>query len=100
MGGGGGPTFGGSAGLLRMFNAQVGGQIAWLLPLAGVSLVVGLWTTRRAARTDLRRAGLVLFGVWALVHVARLLDPEGHLPSVLRERAGARPWRRWRASAS
>jgi 4-amino-4-deoxy-L-arabinose transferase-like glycosyltransferase len=69
MGGGGGPTFGGSAGLLRMFNAQVGGQIAWLLPLAGVSLVLGLWTTRRAARTDLRRAGLVLFGVWALVHV-------------------------------
>ena len=34
--GGGGPTFGGAAGLWRMFNAQVGGQIAWLLPLAAV----------------------------------------------------------------
>ena len=65
MGGGGGPSFGGVAGVWRMFNAQVGGQIAWLLPLAAVSLVVGLWRTR-----GLRRAGFVLFGVWALVHVA------------------------------
>jgi 4-amino-4-deoxy-L-arabinose transferase-like glycosyltransferase len=31
--GGGGMGFGGAAGLWRMFNAQVGGQIAWLLPL-------------------------------------------------------------------
>ena len=38
MGGGGGGMFGGAAGLWRMFNAQVGGQIAWLLPLAAVSL--------------------------------------------------------------
>ncbi|HEY6890278.1 MAG TPA: glycosyltransferase family 39 protein, partial [Solirubrobacter sp.] len=77
MGGGGGPTFGGSAGLLRMFNTEVGAQIAWLLPLAGVALVFGLWTTRRAARTDLRRAGLVLFGVWALVHVLVFSTQQG-----------------------
>src|SRR3954466_16305584 len=38
-GGGGGATFGGSSGLWRMFNEQVGGQIAWLLPLAGISLL-------------------------------------------------------------
>jgi len=68
-GGGGSPTFGGVAGLWRMFNEQVGGQVAWLLPLAGVSLLAGLWLTRRAPRTDARRAGLILFGVWALVHV-------------------------------
>lgn len=66
MGGGG---FGGTAGLGRMFNDQVGGQIAWLLPLAAVSLITGLFLTRRAKRTDLARAGYVLFGVWALVHV-------------------------------
>ena len=36
VGGGGGGGFGGAAGLWRMFNAQVGGQIAWLLPLAAV----------------------------------------------------------------
>jgi 4-amino-4-deoxy-L-arabinose transferase-like glycosyltransferase len=69
-GGGGGGMFGGAPGLWRMFNAQVGGQIAWLLPLAGVSLVAGLWLTRRAPRTDARRAGWLLFGAWALVHVA------------------------------
>jgi 4-amino-4-deoxy-L-arabinose transferase-like glycosyltransferase len=68
--GGGGGGFGGAAGMWRMFNEQVGGQIAWLLPLAAVGLVAGLWLTRRAPRTDLRRAGWVLFGVWALVHVA------------------------------
>jgi 4-amino-4-deoxy-L-arabinose transferase-like glycosyltransferase len=71
---GGGPgqgaNFGGAAGLWRMFNEQVGGQVAWLLPLAGVSLLAGLWLTRHAARTDRRRAAWVLFGVWALVHIA------------------------------
>jgi 4-amino-4-deoxy-L-arabinose transferase-like glycosyltransferase len=76
-GGGGGSTFGGVAGLWRMFNAQVGGQIAWLLPLAGVALVAGLWLTRRAPRTDPKRAGLVLFGVWALVHVAVFSSQKG-----------------------
>jgi 4-amino-4-deoxy-L-arabinose transferase-like glycosyltransferase len=77
IGGGGGPTFGGAAGWLRMFNEQVGAQVAWLLPLAGVSLAFGLWRTRGAARTDLRRAGLVLFGVWALVHVAIFSTQKG-----------------------
>ena len=66
MGGGGG--FGGAAGLWRLFNAQVGGQIAWLLPLAAVSLGSGLWLSRRAGRADLARAAWVLFGVWAVVH--------------------------------
>jgi hypothetical protein len=34
----GGGGFGGSAGLLRLFNPIVGGQIAWLLPLAALPL--------------------------------------------------------------
>ncbi|MEA2295454.1 MAG: hypothetical protein QOE86_3093 [Solirubrobacteraceae bacterium] len=68
--GGMGRSFGGVAGAWRMFNAEVGGQIAWLLPLAAVSLVAGLWLTRRGSRTDARRAGLILFGAWAVVLVA------------------------------
>jgi 4-amino-4-deoxy-L-arabinose transferase-like glycosyltransferase len=67
QGGGGMSAFGGTPGWLRLFDAQVGGQIAWLLPLAAAGLVAGLWVTRRAARTDARRAAFVLFGVWALV---------------------------------
>src|SRR3954468_1972414 len=64
---GGGMSFGGVPGWLRLFDQQVGGQIAWLLPLAAVGLVTGLWLTRRAPRTDAARAGFVLFGVWAVV---------------------------------
>ena len=76
-GGFGGGGFGGASGVWRMFNAQVGGQVGWLLPFAAVALVAGLWLTRRAPRTDLRRAGLVLFGVWAIVHVAVFSSQQG-----------------------
>jgi 4-amino-4-deoxy-L-arabinose transferase-like glycosyltransferase len=69
-GGGQGASFGGAPGLWRMFNEQVGGQIAWLLPLAAAGLLAGLWLARGAPRTDRRRAAWVLFGVWALVHIA------------------------------
>jgi 4-amino-4-deoxy-L-arabinose transferase-like glycosyltransferase len=74
---GAGLGFGGAPGLWRMFNEQVGGQGAWLLPLAAVGLAAGLWLTRRAPRTDLRRAGFVLFGLWAAVHVAVFSAQQG-----------------------
>lgn len=61
--GGGGMSFGGAAGWDRLFNAQVGGQVAWLLPLAAAGLAAGLVRTR--GRT---RAGFALFGTWAVVH--------------------------------
>ena len=73
----GGISFGGAAGLLRMFNTEVGGQVAWLIPVAAVGLIAGLWLTRGERRTDLRRAGLILFGVWALVHVAVFSSQKG-----------------------
>jgi 4-amino-4-deoxy-L-arabinose transferase-like glycosyltransferase len=66
-GGGGGATFGGAAGPGRLVNSIVGGQIAWLLPLAAIGLVLGLWTRRSASRTDRARSAYVLWGLWAVV---------------------------------
>jgi len=47
-GGGGGPGagFSGVPGILRLFNAEFGGQIAWLLPLAFAGLGIGDWRVR------------------------------------------------------
>ena len=59
--------FGGQAGITRLFNAEIGGQISWLLPAALVLLVAGLWCTRRAPRGDRTRAALLLWGGWTLV---------------------------------
>jgi 4-amino-4-deoxy-L-arabinose transferase-like glycosyltransferase len=66
-GGGAGANFGGEPGPLRMFDSAVGGQIAWLLPLALAGLALGLWSRRRAERGDLARSAYVLWGAWGLV---------------------------------
>jgi 4-amino-4-deoxy-L-arabinose transferase-like glycosyltransferase len=60
----------GPTGWLRMFNADYGGQISWLLPAALILLVAGLVLTWRASRTDRTRASLVLWGGWLLVTAA------------------------------
>jgi 4-amino-4-deoxy-L-arabinose transferase-like glycosyltransferase len=57
----------GTPGLLRMFSTSVGGQISWLLPAAGLLLVVGVLLRGRAPRTDLRRAAYVVWGGWLVV---------------------------------
>ncbi|HEY0576529.1 MAG TPA: glycosyltransferase family 39 protein [Pseudonocardia sp.] len=66
----GGGGFGGEAGLSRLFGESVGGQGSWLLPAAVALLVIGLWLTRRAPRTDRTRAALLLWGGWLLVTAA------------------------------
>ncbi len=66
---GGGAIFGGSVGLLRMFNAEWAGQVGWLLPAALIGLATGLVTRLRAPRTDPRRAAFLLWGTWAVVHI-------------------------------
>jgi 4-amino-4-deoxy-L-arabinose transferase-like glycosyltransferase len=66
--GGGGGGFGGQPGWLRLFNEQVGGEVSWLLPLAGVGLLAGLWARRTRPRADVARAAYVLWGLWLLVH--------------------------------
>jgi 4-amino-4-deoxy-L-arabinose transferase-like glycosyltransferase len=67
--GGGGGGFSGAPGLLRLFNAQLGGQVGWLLPLALVSIGIGLVVRRRFARTDAKRAAYLMWGLWLAVHV-------------------------------
>ena len=70
IGGGGngqGASFGGSTGILRLFQSEFGGQVAWLLPAALISLVAMLWVTRRAVRTDRTRAAALMWGGWVLV---------------------------------
>ncbi|WP_427885213.1 ArnT family glycosyltransferase [Kribbella sp. GL6] len=66
-GGGGNTGFGGSTGITRMFGTAFGTEISWLLPAALIALAGGLWVRRRAPRTDLLRAGLILWGGWLLV---------------------------------
>ncbi len=76
VGGGGGRGGGGGwgeTGIGRMFNSEVGGQIAWLLPAALILLVAGLWLTRKAARTDAARAAFLAWG-GALVMTAAVFS--------------------------
>ncbi|MEV0535955.1 glycosyltransferase family 39 protein [Kitasatospora sp. NPDC050463] len=59
MGGGWGET-----GITRLFDGDIGGQIAWLMPAALILLLLGLWATRRHARTDTARAAFLVWGGW------------------------------------
>lgn len=60
MGGGGW----GETGITRLFDGDIGGQIAWLMPAALILLLLGLWATRRYARTDSARAAFLVWGGW------------------------------------
>ncbi|MCX4860052.1 glycosyltransferase family 39 protein [Streptomyces canus] len=76
-GAGGGGTFAGTAGLGRMFNDILGGQISWLIPFAFLTLVAGLVLCGRAPRTDATRAALVLWGGWLVLHYLTFAMAEG-----------------------
>ncbi|WP_445167534.1 ArnT family glycosyltransferase [Mycolicibacterium sp. Dal123E01] len=55
------------AGWARLFGGEMGAYIAWLLPAAIIAIVAGLVITRRAPRTDITRAALLLWGGWLVV---------------------------------
>ena len=57
----------GTPGLLRLFNNEFGGQIAWLLPSVLILAGALLWIGRRAPRTDAVRASVVIWGLWVAV---------------------------------
>jgi 4-amino-4-deoxy-L-arabinose transferase-like glycosyltransferase len=65
-GGAAGSSFGGTAGLQRLFSGEFGLEISWLLPAAVVLLVGAVWVTWRGPRTDSARASLIIFGGWLL----------------------------------
>ncbi|MBT2532991.1 glycosyltransferase family 39 protein [Arthrobacter sp. ISL-48] len=69
-GGGVGFSMGGPPGILRLFGGEFSAEVAWLLPTAFVLLAAALWFTRRAARTDMVRASLILWGIWMLTTAA------------------------------
>ena len=86
MGGSGGGFaggFGGQPGLSRLFAAQVGGQISWLLPLCGLALVVaavGAVLRRRGGLPDtavLPASGWLLWGTWLVVCAAVFSTQKG-----------------------
>ena len=57
----------GPTGITRLFNAEMGTQISWLIPAALLVLVGLLWVARRAPRTDGLRAAALLWGSWLVV---------------------------------
>ncbi|WP_405490576.1 glycosyltransferase family 39 protein [Nocardia sp. NBC_00511] len=70
--GGGGGGFGGFGGgqvrgVERLFTGEFGFEIAWLLPTALLAVVLVLISRGRAPRTDLARAGAILFGLWIVI---------------------------------
>jgi 4-amino-4-deoxy-L-arabinose transferase-like glycosyltransferase len=68
-GGGQGTSMWGQTGILRMFTGEIGGQIAWLLPAALVTGLIGIVVLRKLPRTSATRATLVLLGGSLLVTV-------------------------------
>jgi 4-amino-4-deoxy-L-arabinose transferase-like glycosyltransferase len=62
-----GSSFGGATGLSRLFSSDMAVDVAWLLPAALLALVLLLWTTRRAPRTDRTRAAALLWGSWLIM---------------------------------
>jgi 4-amino-4-deoxy-L-arabinose transferase-like glycosyltransferase len=66
-GAGGAPGAWGPTGITRLFGAEMGTQISWLLPAALIFLVALLWSRGRASRTDGKRAAVLVWGTWLVV---------------------------------
>jgi 4-amino-4-deoxy-L-arabinose transferase-like glycosyltransferase len=66
---GGGPR-NGDPGPLRLLDAQLAGQIGWLLPLAVLGMLAAGWQRRPQLPLDREHRALVLWGMWLLTMVA------------------------------
>jgi len=56
----------GPAGLFRLFNRQVGGQISWMLPLALMGMLIGLYQGRRGELTGESRRMILFWSSWLI----------------------------------
>jgi 4-amino-4-deoxy-L-arabinose transferase-like glycosyltransferase len=54
----------GEAGLFRLFNKQLAGQISWLLPLAGLGLVAAAWQINLRWPLHQQHQALLMWGAW------------------------------------
>ena len=101
-GGGGTAAQWGPTGWMRLFNADFGGQISWLLPAALILLAAVLWLhpARAAHRPHPRRASL-LWGGWLVVTGAdvQLRARASSTPTTPSPGAGDRRARRHRRRA-
>jgi 4-amino-4-deoxy-L-arabinose transferase-like glycosyltransferase len=69
IGGGTGGRAGdwGPTGITRLFGAEMGTQVSWLLPAALLFIVALLWSRRGTGRTDGKRAAVLVWGTWLVV---------------------------------
>jgi len=56
----------GTPGPLRLFNEPLGGQIAWLLPMALLGMPALAWQRRPRLQHDRQQQSLLLWGIWLL----------------------------------
>ncbi len=68
LGVGGPGRLGGSTGWSRLFNEEIGDQVAWLIPLAVAGLVVGVWRCRSDSRTESIHTGWLMWGTVFVTH--------------------------------
>jgi 4-amino-4-deoxy-L-arabinose transferase-like glycosyltransferase len=66
-GNGEGGNFSGTAGILRLFNEEMGGQASWLIPAAVLGIVAVFVARRGRPRTDRIRAAAIVWGGWLIV---------------------------------
>ncbi len=59
----------GEPGWLRLFNRQLGGQISWLLPLAGLGFLAAFWQAPLRRPLDRRHLSLLPWAGWLLPQV-------------------------------
>ena len=53
----------------KMLTGPLASQTGWLYPLAAAALAFGLYLRRKAPRTDVRRAGFLLWGGWLATYL-------------------------------